>query len=46
MLQDDHPQMLRPPLSLKWRRGKDMPIKMSGPVQSVVIGDFVFVGGG
>ena len=45
MLQDDLPQMLRPPLSLKWRRGKDMPIKMT-TVQSVVIGDSVYVGGG
>ena len=46
MLQDDPPLMLRPPLSLKWRRGEDMPIKMSFTVQSVVIGDFVYVGGG
>ncbi|XP_064407491.1 uncharacterized protein LOC135352241 isoform X2 [Halichondria panicea] len=37
---------LRPPLTLKWRRGKDMPIKMDGSVQSVVIGDTVYVGGG
>ncbi|XP_064389135.1 uncharacterized protein LOC135337165 [Halichondria panicea] len=33
-------------LTLKWRRGKDMPIKMSGSIQSVVIGDTVYVGGG
>ena len=47
-LQDDPPQnlMLKPLLSLKWRRGKDMPIKMSSTVQSVVIEDFVYVGGG
>ena len=38
--------MLRPPLSLKWRTTKELPIKMSGIVQSVVIGDFVYVGGG
>ncbi len=35
-----------PPLTLKWRRGIDMPIKMSRSVQSVVIGDTVYVGGG
>ncbi|XP_064407317.1 uncharacterized protein LOC135352086 [Halichondria panicea] len=40
------PRELRPPLTLKWRRGKDMPIKMDGSVQSVVIGDTVYVGGG
>ncbi|XP_064407312.1 serine/threonine-protein kinase TAO3-like isoform X3 [Halichondria panicea] len=40
------PRELRPPLTLKWRRGKDMPIKMGGSVQSVVIGDTVYVGGG
>ncbi|XP_064389679.1 uncharacterized protein LOC135337641 isoform X2 [Halichondria panicea] len=41
------PRELRPPLTLKWRRrGKDMPIKMGGSIQSVVIGDTVYVGGG
>ncbi|XP_064407476.1 mitogen-activated protein kinase kinase kinase kinase 4-like isoform X4 [Halichondria panicea] len=40
------PRELRPPLTLKWRRGKDMPIKMGTTVQSVVIGDTVYVGGG
>ncbi|XP_064407318.1 uncharacterized protein LOC135352087 isoform X1 [Halichondria panicea] len=40
------PRELRPPLTLKWRRGKDMPIKMGTSVQSVVIGDTVYVGGG
>ncbi|XP_064407259.1 uncharacterized protein LOC135352069 isoform X3 [Halichondria panicea] len=40
------PRDLRPPLTLKWRRGKDMPIKMGITVQSVVIGDTVYVGGG
>ncbi|XP_064407277.1 uncharacterized protein LOC135352075 isoform X2 [Halichondria panicea] len=40
------PRELRPPLTLKWRRGKDMPIKMGRSVQSVVIGDTVYVGGG
>ncbi|XP_064389884.1 uncharacterized protein LOC135337826 isoform X2 [Halichondria panicea] len=40
------PRELRPPLTLKWRRGNDMPIKMCSTVQSVVIGDTVYVGGG
>ncbi|XP_064407315.1 uncharacterized protein LOC135352084 [Halichondria panicea] len=40
------PRELRPPLTLKWRRGKDMPIKMGATAQSVVIGDTVYVGGG
>ncbi|XP_064407558.1 uncharacterized protein LOC135352317 [Halichondria panicea] len=40
------PRELRPALTLKWRRGKDMPIKMGISVQSVVIGDTVYVGGG
>ncbi|XP_064407475.1 mitogen-activated protein kinase kinase kinase kinase 4-like isoform X3 [Halichondria panicea] len=40
------PRELRPPLTLKCRRGKDMPIKMGTSVQSVVIGDTVYVGGG
>ncbi|XP_064400038.1 mitogen-activated protein kinase 3-like isoform X2 [Halichondria panicea] len=39
------PRELRPPLTLKWRRGEDMPIEMGGSVQSVVIGDTVYVGG-
>ncbi|XP_064389668.1 kelch-like protein 17 [Halichondria panicea] len=34
------------PLTLKWRRGKDMPIKIGYTVQSVVIGDTAYVGGG
>ncbi|XP_064407286.1 uncharacterized protein LOC135352078 isoform X3 [Halichondria panicea] len=38
------PRELRPPLTLKWRRGKDMPIEMGDSVQSVVIGDTVYVG--
>ena len=46
MLQDDPPQMLGPPLTLNWRKGKDMPIKMGTTVQSVVIRDAVYVGGG
>ena len=37
---------MRPPLTLKWRKGKDTPIKMSTSVQSVVIGDSVYVSGG
>ncbi|XP_064407331.1 serine/threonine-protein kinase pakG-like isoform X1 [Halichondria panicea] len=40
------PRELRPPLTLKWRRGKGMPIKMSTTVQSAVISDTVYVGGG
>ena len=44
--QEDRSQKLRPPLNLKWRRGKDMPIKMGSTVQSVVIGYSVYVGGG
>ncbi|XP_064389628.1 traf2 and NCK-interacting protein kinase-like isoform X5 [Halichondria panicea] len=44
--QDPPPRELRPPLTLKWRRGKNMPIKMGSSVQSVVIGDTVYVGGG
>ncbi|XP_064407255.1 uncharacterized protein LOC135352068 isoform X5 [Halichondria panicea] len=40
------PRELRPPLTLKWKRGKDMPIIMRDSVQSVVIGDTVYVGGG
>ncbi|XP_064389574.1 probable serine/threonine-protein kinase DDB_G0271538 isoform X4 [Halichondria panicea] len=38
------PRELRPPLTLKWRRGKDMPIEMTTSVQSIVIGDTVHVG--
>ena len=45
-LQNTQPQELRPPLTLKWRRGKDMPFKMGTTVQSVVIGQSVYVGGG
>ncbi|XP_064389621.1 traf2 and NCK-interacting protein kinase-like isoform X5 [Halichondria panicea] len=44
--QDPPPRELRTPLTLKWRRGKNMPIKMGSSVQSVVIGDMVYVGGG
>ena len=40
------PQELRPPLSVKWRRGKDVPIRMGDTVQSVAIGRSVYVGGG
>ena len=46
LLQDDPQQKLNIPLTLKWRRGRDMPIKMGSSVQSVVIGDLVYVGGG
>ena len=41
MLQDDPPLTLEP---LKWSKQKDMPFKMSGNVQSVVIKDFVYIG--
>ncbi len=40
------PRELSPLLTLKWRRGKDMPIETGYTVQSVVIGDTVYVGGG
>ncbi len=46
IIQGPPPRELRPPLTLKWRRGKDMPIEMTTSVQSVVIGDTVYVGGG
>ena len=46
VFQSDPSQELRPPLNLTWRTGKDMPIAMGGPVQSVVIGYSVYVGGG
>ena len=46
MLQDNPSQMLRPSLSLKWKKGKDMPIVISSKVQSVVFKNFVYVGGG
>ena len=47
IIQGPPPRELRPPLTLKWRRGiKDMPITMGYSVQSVVIGDTVYVGGG
>ena len=34
------------PLQLRWRRGPDMPFKMSGYVQSVIVQGTVYVGGG
>ena len=34
------------PLKLKWREGKDMPNKMGGLIQAVVVGSDVYVGGG
>ena len=38
---------LRPPLTLKWRKGKKQtPNKMSGPIQIVLIGEDVYIGGG
>ncbi|XP_064407556.1 probable serine/threonine-protein kinase roco6 isoform X5 [Halichondria panicea] len=37
---------LRPSLTLKWRSGTDMPTGMGYSVQSVVIGDTMYVGGG
>ena len=45
-LQDNSQWKLMPPLSLKWRTGKDMPIKMNTTVHSVVIEESVYVGGG
>ena len=39
--------LLRPPLTLKWRKGKKQtPNKMSGPIQIVLIGEHVYIGGG
>ena len=46
LLQYDPARDLRPPLTMKWRKGKDMPIKMSRTVQCVAIGSSVYVGGG
>ena len=37
---------LKLPLKLNWRRGPDMPFLMSGYVQSVVVEETVYVGGG
>ena len=34
------------PLQLNWRRGPDMPYRMGGYVQSVVVEGTVYVGGG
>ena len=34
------------PLELNWKKGTNMPFKMSGSIQAVVIGDNVFVVGG
>ncbi len=45
IIQGPPPRELRPPLTLKWRRREDLPIEMSS-VQSVVIGDTMYVGGG
>lgn len=36
---------LRPPLTLTWKRGIDLPMKMATPVQSVVIDNVVYVYG-
>ena len=46
LVQDDAQQKLRIPLILNWRTGKKMPIKMGSTVQSVVVRDLVYVGGG
>ena len=40
------PPELKPPLTLIWRRGKDMPFRMGDAVQSVVLGNKVYIGGG
>ena len=37
---------LNSPLTLKWKRGKDLPFVMTHHLQAVVIGDNVYVGGG
>ena len=37
---------LKFPLQLKWRRGPDMPFRMTGSVQSIVMQGRVYVGGG
>ena len=37
---------MKTPLTLKWRQGKDIPFKMGSTVQSVVLGNKVYIGGG
>ncbi len=40
------PKEIQFPLQLNWRRGPDMPFRMSCYIQSVVINGMVYVGGG
>ncbi len=40
------PKEIQFPLQLNWRRGPDMPFRMKGSIQSVVINGMVYVGGG
>ena len=42
-VQDQPPLELKTPLTLKWRRGKDMPFEMRTTVQSVVLGNKVYI---
>ncbi len=37
---------MKPPFTFRWKRERNMPFGMGGPVQSVVIDDVVYVGGG
>ena len=39
-------QQIRFPLNLKWTPGPDMPFAMSGNIQSVIIQEMMYVGGG
>ena len=39
-------QQIRFPLNLKWTPGPDMPFSMSGNIQSVIIQEMMYVGGG
>ena len=45
-LQDNSQQKLRPPLTVNWTRGKDMPIKMSERPLCIVIEGCAYIHGG
>ena len=45
-VQDQPPLELKIPLTLKWRQGKDMPFGMGYTVQSVVLVNKLYIGGG
>ena len=45
-IQGTPPQELKQPATLKFKRGKYMPIKIKSTVQSIVINDCVYIGGG